>query len=204
MAKLKEGMMFTATETKKLREKIMTERVIPSVRSRFEKYPALQSAGMFIAQYYNDEAEDAIHIQFKFSVKKKPDFEAAYEVPYDEPDPVNLPDLPNHYDIDNDTTCVCCPWDDNGIVVSAFAAYTKEGDYNEDDSENYTLYAVFKKTADGVKTTYPGKKLRPWVDGMRPEFFGGFDDLDEEQQEQVREDYLQKLDTDAEIWSYDD
>lgn len=77
-----------------MRQKLMDEFVIPVVQMNFQKYPSLRSAAMMVAQYWSDEASDAVHYCLIYSVLDTPDFEAAAraEVDYDD-DTVNLPNL---------------------------------------------------------------------------------------------------------------
>lgn len=67
--------------------------------------------------------------------------------------------------------------DDNGASITLFAAFTKEGAHQEMPyGEAYLPYAVFHRAPGGVvRTEVVGKMVRPWLDGVAPEY-----DLDAE------------------------
>lgn len=68
---------YSPDEAARLRSKLLEEAFAPAMRAAFAKYPALQSAVMQVAQYWCDEAEDAVHFEVLFSRLPTPDILAA-------------------------------------------------------------------------------------------------------------------------------
>jgi hypothetical protein len=189
-----EGKLFTPMEAKQLREKLIRKWILPALEVRFTKFPQLKSAGLLVAQYWCDEASDAVHSLMHYSVLETPDFKAAISLEYDQNDMVNLPNLPSNAGINWCGVEEMIQWDENGIAIPAFAAYCKEGmDQEMTTKEAFSLFAIFRKTDDGIDIEYCGEMLRPWLDGISPEFsdYGG---MDEEKAEQIKAKYLETLD----------
>ena len=161
---------FTPEEATQRRAAYLEEHVTPHVRRVFERHPDLRSALLLVAQYWNDEAEDAVHSELVFSVLDSPDVEAASENLYDDvkPDRINLPPGLSHSALQDSE--VWLHWDDNGEAIPLFAAFTKEGcDQEMSLGEAYSPYALFRRTAAGIDVAIVGTMLRPWLDGVWPE-----------------------------------
>lgn len=60
-----------------LRERIIRHAILPVVDAHFRRFTPLQSAVLYLAQYHNDEAEDAVHAGWLFSELTHPDLPAA-------------------------------------------------------------------------------------------------------------------------------
>jgi hypothetical protein len=69
---------YTPAETARLRDRVLREDIAPVIRSAFHAHPALRSATLLVAQYWCDEADDAVHCDLIFSELDTPDTEAAY------------------------------------------------------------------------------------------------------------------------------
>ncbi len=69
---------YTPIEAADLRDRVIREGVVPMVRRAFDAYPALQSATLLVAQFWCDEAHDAVHCDVIFSELRTPDTKAAY------------------------------------------------------------------------------------------------------------------------------
>lgn len=169
--------LYTPEQAEQLRSQMIEDIVLPYIRSAFENHTTLQSAILLLAQYWADEANDAVHDNYIFSVLETPDLDAAFkaeerewEDEEDYHDGVNLPDLPNHYDLgDYDATNTY--WDDNGQAIPAFAAFCKEGAHQEMSTrEAYSPYAIFRRDGEDIAIEMIGQKLRPWLEGIRPEW----------------------------------
>lgn len=187
-----EGKLFTPIQAKQLRENLIRKWILPGLQERFAKFPALRSVGMLVAQYWCDEANDAVHKRLVFSVLETPDYKSALECEYGARDSVNLPDLPPNSDIFFDEECGWISWDDNGIAIPAFAAFCREeGDQERPSEENYALFAIFRKTAEGIEIEYVGEMIRPWLDGIAPEFF---EEFRPEEVSKMQAEYLESLD----------
>lgn len=144
---------------------ILLERCEEVAGRAFKKHRELKSIALLVAQYWDDEADDAVHGRFVCSELETPDIEAALkeddeDADYDDydMDHVNLYSFTRH-----DRPRVSAPWNSNAAGIPAFAAYcTEGGDQNSPPLDNYTLYALFFR--DGrVKTV--GSKVRPHLDG---------------------------------------
>ncbi|MCA9651330.1 MAG: hypothetical protein KC501_15535 [Myxococcales bacterium] len=152
------------------RERYLRELVLPYVRRGLARAPELRSAMLLVAQYWCDEADDAVHGTVVFSVLDEPDLDAARACGWDEPDEVNTPgrrpDEPSE-----GVPGYIMEWDDNGEAISLFAAFCEEDCHQEMDFlEAYTPYAVFRRRGDEVVVEVVGKKQRPWLDGVMPEW----------------------------------
>lgn len=154
--------------------------VLPEVRTAFTLFPQLQSASMLVAQYWCDEAIDAVHYMLVHSVLQTPDLEAAFgHEDDDEPDRVNLPEpLPTSGDLwwrcREEGRQIGKPvwWDDNGEAIPAFAAFCREGAHQEmSRGEAYAPYAILRRAGDDIEVEVVGQMLRPWLDGVAPENF---------------------------------
>lgn len=164
------GKMFTAEETNFLRRKYIEKKIIPALQKRFELFPQLRSAALFVAQYWDDEANDAVHPWWLFSVLETPDIAAAFRDENYFSDPVNLPGHPRHWDLNWKKGEPLYPWDDNGIVIPIFAAFCREGCHQQmTEDEAYSLFAIFRKIPTGFEVEYCGEMIRPWLDGVYPE-----------------------------------
>ena len=170
--------IYTKEEAADLREKIIDRGIVPLIKAGFDKYPQLQSAMLLVAQYWDDEAHDAVHYEIFFSVLLTPvlNVESVDIDVYHDGDPINLPGLPSSYEIYsaayNKIEYNEYSWQDNGNAVATFAAYCKEGCSQEMDYlEAYTPYAVFRRQEAGIEIEIVGTMLRPWLDGIRTDFY---------------------------------
>jgi hypothetical protein len=154
---------MTPEETAKLREAWIRDGFVPTVASVFAKYPTLRSATMLVAQYWSDEAEDAVHYALVYSVLDTPDLDAARAAEHDA-DPVNHPPGFEAWDLPYVEV-----WDDNDESISLFAAFCTEGaDQEMPWLEAYTPYAIFRRDGDAVRVEVVGTMIRPWLDGVTP------------------------------------
>jgi hypothetical protein len=69
---------YTPIEAAHLRDQVIRKDVVPMIRRAFDAYPALQSATLLVAQFWCDEAHDAVHYDVVFSELSTPDINAAY------------------------------------------------------------------------------------------------------------------------------
>lgn len=162
-----------------LRRKILTEIVLPAVQQHFDRTPDMQSAMFLVAQFYNDNAEDAVHDHLLFSQLISPDLQAFYQAWQDfVPDQVNggistNPEGPESLEFH--LSGAGFYWDSNGLAIPAFAAYCREGaNQNMDYEDTCNPYAIFRKTADGIAVEVIGECLRPWLEGIRPGFWASW------------------------------
>lgn len=112
------------------------------------------SLTLCVAQYWDDEAHDAVHQLVVGSLEPLGWPHACYE---DETTAQvcsecgGVPDIPR--------------WSDNGWAIAAFAPWCKEGaDQGRDVAENYLPVAVARRDdAGAVAVTWIGEPQRPWL-----------------------------------------
>jgi len=150
-----------------LRRTFLERDVRPAVEKTFARHPELRSASFMLAQYWDDEADDAVHFALIFSILTQPDIAAASEG-YWEEDLVNLPRGVSHDGLDRETE-LRRVWPDNGDAIPAFAAFCEEGsDQEMTIYEAYVPYALFERHGEEVEVRFVGTMLRPWLDGVPP------------------------------------
>lgn len=163
---------YTPSQTAALREELLRAKAEPLVLRTFDRHPRLQSAMMLVAQFWNDEADDAVHYEFIYSERETPDVGAASQAEDAEDetwDDVNFPspmDEEAWYEL---RRANLYDGDSNGDAICLFAAFTRENCHqNMALAEAYEPYAIFRRTPQGLTTEVVGKMLRPWLDGVRP------------------------------------
>lgn len=187
-----EGKLFTPAEAKQLREYLIGKWILPGLSERFEKFPSLRSAGLFVSQFWCDEANDAVHKWMFYSVLENPDFSASFSVQAGQTDIDHLPGLPSDHDLTWNSGCQPIQWDDNGIAIPAFAAFCREGSDQESFNEaDLSLFAIFRKTDEGIEIEYVGEMIRPWLDGIAPEFF---EEISPDEVSKMKAEYLESFD----------
>jgi hypothetical protein len=156
--------LYTKKQAAQLRQKLMDEFIVPMVQMNFQKYPTLRSAAMMLFQCWNDEAWDGVYQCLIYSVLDTPDFEAAALAEYGK-DRVNLKGIGRlkgrAYSVELE----------NHDAIPAFAAYCKEGCHQYMNTfEAYTPYAILRRQEYGIEVEVVGKMLRPWLDGIKPDW----------------------------------
>ena len=169
--------IYTKLEAAELREKIISCEILPRIKVAFDKYPQLLSAMILVAQYYNDDAGDAVHYKMIFSVLPTPVWGREFlDNDYDDNDRVNLPGLLGLYEITDYLWEYFDPledgeycWEEDRNAIPIFAAYCKEGCHQEMEYlDTYIPYAVFRRKDEEIEIEVVGNMLRPWLDGLRP------------------------------------
>lgn len=160
---------YTPQQTALGREQMLKEHVEPKVRKYFQRYPTLRSATLLVAQFWNDEADDAVHDRLIFSELETPDLRAASD--FDDWDIVNLPDAPDEDFLRAVQFQYIEQWHSNNDAIPLFAAFTREGcDQGMDLDKSFTPYAHFRRSGAELLTEVVGVMLRPWLDGVRPSY----------------------------------
>lgn len=179
--------LYTKEQAAQMRSQIVDEYVKPLVKVCFTNHPQLRSATLLIAQYWDDEAHDAVQNRFIFSVLETPDLESAF-VSEHTWDRINLPGFEQGLedeeeseqqisilwaaserlsDLDKDVY-----WDCNVKSIPAFAAFCKEGCHQDMDiKEAFTPYAILRRQDEDVAVEIVAQMLRPWLDGIKPEWW---------------------------------
>ena len=138
----------------------------------FDKHPELRSVALCVSQYWNDEADDAVHGDLVFSTASAPTWPHHCDDDDAGWDPTGSAAAKP---VEGDACCSCHPafydsylrrWDSNGRMVEAFAGYCKEGsDQGMTLGESALPYAIARRSVTGaVEIEVVGQLLRPWMD----------------------------------------
>ena len=177
--------IYSSEEVANLREELMHDRVMPVVKNAFDKYPQLKSAMLLVAQYWDDEANDAVHDRLFFSVLETLNIETVWKLNAEaiwkkerHGDPLNIPGLQIElYEDENDEYFWGkIYWGDNGKAIPAFAAFCKEAcNQLMSISEAYSPYAILQCKGEEIEIEVIGEMVRPWLDGIKHEWYEGED-----------------------------
>jgi hypothetical protein len=162
------------------RERYLRDNIDQAVKNFFDTCDWCASMVLLAAQYWNDEATDAVQALFVPSVLARPDLGAYFRHQSswdDEVDDLNLAGVEQPADQSVSDWAdswrhlrwtLDARWDSNGETIPLFAAYCSEnGSQDESDEENYRPYAVWQRGPDGhVTRTNVGVQRRPWLDGV--------------------------------------
>ena len=178
---------FGAEECERRRRECLRRLIVPMVEESLRKHPQFQSAVLSVAQYWNDEARDAVHGNLAMSLNLDPDIEQFYaESIRQEAVARNTDGECEAYEaswwlvegvaaldhlVDPGFNEGYVPWDANGAAVPLFASFCKEGSSQEMAvGDAFSPYAVFRRDPAGGPPSIEviGKALRPWLDGVRP------------------------------------
>ena len=173
---------YNKEEAEVLRKSMIKEIILPYIEEVFKKNREFNSVTFLVAQYWCDEALDAVHYDFIFSILERPDVEAHFHYiksMTDENwmklcDETNTPGLnrKNMWETVKDHKKILWEWPDNTDAIPAFAAFTTEGANQEMEMyECYSPYANFFRTKNGgVDYEVVGEMHRPWLDGVYPDW----------------------------------
>ncbi|MCE9563872.1 MAG: TIGR02996 domain-containing protein [Planctomycetes bacterium] len=159
------GYSMSAGETDIARRQYL-RRLLPVVMKYFKKYERLQSAALCVAQYWADEADDAVHCELVVSELPEPALKGAGS----KSDP-NLPNtfIKHKYSTESSSRIwdIEIGWDDNGSAIPLWAAFAPEEGSQEYDSiaEVYLPAVLFYR--HGGYEILP--MTRPHLNGIRPE-----------------------------------
>lgn len=162
---------MTAEEAARARADLVDRQLVPIVEGVFAKHGNVRSAAFCIAQFWDDEALDAVHLSWVFSELPRPAVGEGVDAEFEETDPVNFPsgrrvstgwgDLPFLED-----------WDDNTTAIPLFAAFCREDcDQEMLPSAAFVPYATFLRDGDAAKVgsvEVVTAARRPWLDGVAP------------------------------------
>ncbi len=169
------GYAYTPAQAHALRVAFIEQELLPALMKVFESKPGLKSALLCVAQYWDDEAGDAVHDLIVISELDEPDLERA--VYYGEPDEVdpNILDPANRFkpQYDDPGSVLGCydlrvNWNDNHEAIELWAGFAPEGgDQNYDRFQECYAPAVLMRR-DGSYQFFDMQ--RPWLDGIRAEW----------------------------------
>lgn len=169
-------MTEAARDMTDFRDGFIKDEVVPEVAGVFKRH-SLTSAYLLVSQFWADEADDAVHATMLWSRLPKPDLKAGLESldEWDEEskDLVNLADPPNRLCADGQHGVhdyLEC-WDENLAMIPLFAQYCTEGcDQEMKFSEAYVPCLLFVLAGDKITYSIVGENVRPWLEGVTPEW----------------------------------
>jgi uncharacterized protein (TIGR02996 family) len=169
-----EGYSMSPGEAEMARRQYVRTHLLPIVFQHFERYPRLQSAMLCVAQYWADEADDAVHGTVIVSELFEPTLKGVKD--YSD-DPAVDPNVPNTHIKSKYSTLSSSAislweteghWDDNSGAIPLWAAFAPENGSQEYESlEEVYLPAVMFYRHGGYKIL---PMARPHLDGIRPEW----------------------------------
>lgn len=167
-----DGYVMTPGEAEMARRDAVRGQMLPLVANYFARYERLQSAALCVAQYWADEADDAVHGVLLVSELFEPSLACnGYDDAKKDP---NLPTthIPAQYG-DGSSSVIHfwgsgVHWDDNSGAIPLWAAYAPEEGHQEyaQYSEVYAPAVLFYR--HGGYEFLPLR--RPQLDGVRPEY----------------------------------
>jgi len=191
---------YTPEETAKLRDDYIKTIVLPVVQDQFDRVKEFKSAVLFVSQYHDDEAGDAIHGKLAYSISGHPDIKK-YMTPRS-PERLELLldgrpafDLLSETNGDNLVEFLRTArdnefsnwdnqvrdakannisiWDSNRETVPLFAAFCKEG------GQQFARICYFhnpiiiirrRPNSTELEFDYISEMIRPWLDGVMSDF----------------------------------
>lgn len=166
-----DGYCMSPGEVEMARRQYLRTHLLPVVSQYFATYERLQSAMLCVAQYWADEADDAVHGTLVVSELFEPTLEG---VVWGNDEPGADPNVPNtrvKTDYGDSSSAVSiweAHWDDNTRAIPLWAAFAPEGGSQEYGrlSECYAPAVMFYRHG-GYEILPMG---RPHLDGVRPEW----------------------------------
>jgi uncharacterized protein (TIGR02996 family) len=156
------------------RVRILEEDFIPHAAEIFAKHPEIRSQMLCVAQYWADEADDAVHANIVYSKRDTPRWphvcgDRSFSDDEEEEEAQREPPVPI------DERCSYCgdfgwvPWDDNNAAIPAFEAFCREDSSQEGEvAETYLPYAIAHRDGEGVRIEVVGRITRPHLEMPEP------------------------------------
>ncbi len=165
-----EGYSMSTGETEIARRQYVRAHVLPLVGTYFRDHGRLQSAMLCVAQYWDDEANDAVHGTLIVSELFEPTLKV---VEWGEESDPNVPHTNMKRKYGGRSSVIDLwglEWDDNGGAIPLWAGFAPEGGHQEYSqlSEVYAPAVIFYR--HGGYEFLP--MCRPDLDGIRPEWGG--------------------------------
>jgi uncharacterized protein (TIGR02996 family) len=172
-----EGYCMSRGETEVARREYIRSHLLPAVSQYFQTYKLLQSAMLCVAQYWADEADDAVHGRLVVSELFEPTMEG---VGWSDESARSDPNVPNTIITTQYGECgsaislweAGAGWDDNSRAIPLWAPYAPEGGHQEYGNLDEVYAPAMMFYRHGGYEFLP--MSRPHLDGIRPEW--GWDD----------------------------
>jgi len=168
-----DGYSLSPGETEMARRTYLRTQLLPVVGRYFQTYERLQSAMLCVAQYWADEADDAVHATLIVSELFEPTLEGVAHLEDSLTDPNLLTThIPSEYGEGSSSEVSLwragARWDENSGAIPLWAAFAPEGGSQEysEISEAYAPAVLFYR--HGGYRVLP--MHRPQLDGVRPEW----------------------------------
>ncbi len=172
---------YTPEETSELREQYLQEKVHPVIKKLMETFPKINMVLFQVAQYWCDEAEDAVHCALvasdKFELSQAEIAESwqdGHFIEEETNEDFGIACLLNYLPQENIPKAIelyqtiqIPDWDENEDMIPLFAAYTNEGYFQDDDPINkYRSCAIFRRSASNIEMQVVSEQSRPWLEGV--------------------------------------
>lgn len=161
-------------QTDMKRREYLRTRLGPYLQNQFQTYERLRSAMLCVAQYWNDEADDAVHSALVVSEGLEPTLTGVGYRIRDDEGRVADPNIPNttilgEWGLSGSSmisTYRAGGWDDNNSSIPLWACFAPEGGHQqwEEVAEVYAPAVLFYR--HGEYEVLP--MARPHLDGVRP------------------------------------
>ncbi len=169
-----EGYCMSPGEADVARRRFIREDLLPVVSRYFADHKHLRSAMLCVAQYWADEADDAVHASLIVSELDTPTLKG---VGWEQEEGVPDRNIPNtrlaseYYERPSSAVSLYdtgTRWDDNNGAIPLWAAFAPEGGTQDTSSlsDSYSPAVLFYR--HGGHEILP--MLRPYLDGVRPEW----------------------------------
>jgi uncharacterized protein (TIGR02996 family) len=162
-----EGYCMSPGEAEMVRRQYVRAHLLPVVSRFFKNYELLQSAALCVAQYWCDEASDAVHGHLVVSELLEPTLSGAGD---NSSHDANLPNthIPDRYTKKSSSHVSFyengVAWDDNSGAIPIWAGFAPEG--GEEFGGGYAPAVMFYR--HGGYEFLP--MTRPHLDGVQPEW----------------------------------
>ena len=161
------GYIFTTEEAQAKRVEFVETKLIPTLRKQGYLKEGT-SAVMFVAQYWNDEANDAVHFRVSISKTSKTPKGFSRLPEFDRDDPAASL---SEYDLRRDqktgkidyTDDSGFTWDSNGQAITLWCAFA-EGGHTQDSEYSDAYRSAVTIESDGSYAF--NTMVRPWLDGV--------------------------------------
>jgi uncharacterized protein (TIGR02996 family) len=170
-----DGYCMSPGETDDARRRYLRTDLLPLVARYFQTYERLQSALLCVAQYWADEADDAVHGSLIVSELPEPSLEGArFRYKKDSSPDVNLPTtrIEGKYGESGSVTSLYgTRWDDNSGAIPLWAAFAPEEGSQEYETLQDAYAPAVRFYRHGGYEFLPMR--RPHLNGIRPEWWDG-------------------------------
>jgi uncharacterized protein (TIGR02996 family) len=166
-----DGYCMSPGEVDVARRQHVRTHLLPVVSEYFHTYERLQSAMLCVAQYWADEADDAVHGRLIVSELFEPTLEGIRWTAGESGVDANVPNTPIIGEYGQSGSAVGfwhAHWDDNSGAIPLWAAFAPEGGSQEYDQLSEAYAPAVMLFRHGGHEFLP--KLRPYLDGVRPEW----------------------------------